>query len=154
MTTTTKTTTKPVTKSATKSASKATVKPVTKAAVKTIHAITPAIMMALGAAFASIMNTAFRHHGGRGRIAITTDGYALTPDGVKYFSGRSETDYLEEARTLSAKGGKTRDGHAYVKAGDSAPFPFRYPWDGTKGETGRKDSQAAFDAIMLKVMGK
>lgn len=133
----------------------ATVKPATKPAVKkTVHAVTPTIMLALGSAFASIMNRAYAYHGALGRIELTPDGYRLTAEGKKFFSARTDATDLAEAQKLSAHGGKTRGGRAYIKAGSEAPYPYRYPWDGTKGESGRDDSRAAFAHIMLTVSGK
>ena len=139
----------------TKQTTATTVKPTVKPTVKkTVHAVTPAIMLALGSAFASIMNRAYAYHGDLGRIELTPDGYRLTAEGKKFFAARTDSADLAEAQKLSAHGGKTRAGRAYVKAGAGAPFPFRYPWDGTKGESGRDDSRAAFASIMLAVSGK
>lgn len=148
MTTTTKTTTKPATKSATQ---KATTKPVNKPVVKsTAHGLTIAMIAGLDAFRARFLGRAIEYHNGAGRIKRTGDAFALTPDGVKFFSGRPD---VAHARECMAKGGKSEKGIAYIKAPSGFPSPYVYPFGGAQ-EEGRKDSKAAFGALMLIVSGK
>ncbi len=139
-------------KTATKTAAqKATTKPVNKPVVKsTSHGLSIAMIAGLDAFRARFVARAIEYHSGKGNILKKNDAFSLTPQGIKAFSGRPEVSH---ARECMAKGGKSNQGIDYIKAPSGFLSAYVFPFGHTQ-EEGRKDSQAAFGAMMLIASGK
>lgn len=147
MTTQTTQTKKTANKTAQKSATKAVNKPVAKT---TAHGLTIAMITGLDAYRARFVARAIEYHSGKGNIQKKADAFTLTPQGIKAFSGRPEVSH---ARECMAKGGKSNQGIDYIKAPSGFLSAYVFPFGNTQ-EEGRKDSQAAFGALMLIASGK
>lgn len=145
--TATQTTQKTANKAASKTVNKAANKPVVKT---TAHGLTITMIASLDAYRARFVARAIEYHSGKGNVQKKADAFTLTPQGIKAFSGRPE---IAHARECMTKGGKSNQGIDYIKAPPGFLSSYVFPFGHTQ-EEGRKDSQAAFGAMMLIASGK